>query len=79
MANKVCFRVGQVLEKSVQVEYSPKNIQPSPLQLRHPSLPLALSSRFPTDLLGSGKEKRIPGNIYVSNTPNRSFLTPFAY
>lgn len=37
MANKVCFRVGQVLEKNVQVEYSPKNIQPSPLQLRHPS------------------------------------------
>ena len=38
MASKVCFQVGQVLEKkNVQVEYSPKNTQPSPLQLMHPS------------------------------------------
>ena len=37
MASKVCFQVGQVLEKDVQVEYSPKNTQPSPLQLMHPS------------------------------------------
>ena len=37
MASKVCFQVGQVLEKNVQVEYSTKNTQPSPLQLMHPS------------------------------------------
>lgn len=35
MASKVCFQVGQVLEKNVQVEYSTKNTQPSPLQLMH--------------------------------------------
>lgn len=69
MANKLCFQGGQVLEKVCRLNIPLKHPAKS-LQLRNP-LPLALSSRFPTDLLGSRKEKRIPGNIYVSNTPKQ--------